>query len=342
MKPIRLAALLASLLMLSFCGGSGKTKADSSESKPSAKTSTQKQSSGMSAYDEEGIPAWFNEPPKDKQFFFFAGVGRGQSEAGAKNAAQADIFSQIVFMVSASVTANTSFEQYVEENETSAKRNSALYKKVRSKGDAVIENFEIDQQFSQKSEEKEAGFNFYMLAKIPKSEIQKARERAEAEKAEKRANPMAVFAVAVFPDNRIETLDTIQGELENLYKSMGYNIQAVSTEFDSSVFASSGKLTGFLKKAAYPKVKKALICVMKSSQIRKETLGKNEITSLKGDMTIREVNLETGEVMSAQTYEGKGVSMRKDASAPEDAFKKLINSLTVELLSEGDEGRNEY
>lgn len=301
-----------------------------------------KKASAKSAYDEGGVPAWFNEPPKDSQFFYFAGVGRGASEAGAKNAAQGDIFSQIVFMVNASVTSNTSFEQYVEENESSAKRNSALYKKVRSKGEAEIENFEIDQQYSYKSDEQENNYHFYMLAKIPKSEIQKARNKAEAEKAEKRANPMAVFAIALFPDKKIESIDSIQGELESLYKSMGYNVQALSVNFNASDFSSSGKLSNFLKKAAYPKVKKALICVIQSSEVRQENLGKSFITSLKGDMTLREINLETSEILSAQTYQGKGVSMRKDTSATEDAFKKMIANLTQELLSDGDESPDEY
>ncbi len=341
MKTTKICAFFSIFLFLMVSCGVKATKTEKTSLSDSLKKSSANKS-GMSAYDEGNVPAWFNEPPKNSQFFYFAGVGRGASEAGAKNAAQGDIFSQIVFMVSASVTSNTSFEQYVEENEKSAKRNSALYKKVRSKGEAVIENFEVDQQYSYKSNEQENSYHFYMLAKIPKSEIQKARDKAEAEKAEKRANPMAVFAIALFPDKKIESIDSIQGELESLYKSMGYNVQALSVNFNALDVSSSGKLTTFLKKSAYPKVKKALICVIQSSEVREETIGKNNITSLLGDMSIREINLATGEVVSAQTYQGKGVSMRKDASATEDAFKKMIDSLTKELLSDGDADRNDY
>ncbi len=280
-------------------------------------------------------PDWFYEPPKDNQFYYFAGVGQGAGLDNARNAAVSDIFSQIVFMVSASISSNTSFEQYVEENEKDARKNSALFKKVRSKGEAVVQDFEIFQQCGGKSKDDMGKIldQIYVLAKIPKSEIVAARQRIEAEKAQKRANPMAVFVFSIYPNNKVEEIDSLKGTLENLYQSMGYNIASADLDFDANILKNAGKIVSFLKQNTKKGFTRALVCVITPSQTREETLaGKMQVTSYLGNMTVREIDLTTEEILSVNTFEGKGVSMRKDASKKEDAFKKLIKALTDKLL----------
>jgi hypothetical protein len=280
-------------------------------------------------------PEWFYQPPKASGFYYFAGVGKGASRGAAKNAALADIFSQIVYMINASVTSNSTFEQYVEENEQEARRNSSVYKKVKAKGEAVIEKFELDKQHSEKEKEDGKTKNvFYVLAKVPKSEIEKAKERIEAEKAKKRENPMGVFSLAVFPNKNVVEVDTIKSQLEEVYRNMGFNIKSMPLEIPADAAGSSGKLVQYLKKNAYPQITRALVCVIKPSGVRKEKLGKFDITSILGDMIIREINLKTGEILSTNTLDAKGVSMRKGNSAVEDAFRKLIKNLTEELLED--------
>lgn len=280
-------------------------------------------------------PDWFYEPPKDNQFYYFAGVGQGPGLDNARNAAVSDVFSQIVFMVSASISSNTSFEQYVEENEKDARRNSAVFKKVRSKGEAVVQDFEIYQQCGGKSKDDMGKIldQIYVLAKIPKREIAAARQRIEAEKAQRRANPMAVFAFSVYPNNKIEEIDSIKGTLESLYKSIDYNIISADLDFNASTLKNAGKMVNFLKQNSKKSFTRALVCVITPSQTREETLaGRMQVTSYLGSMTVREIDLITGEILSVNTFEGKGVSMRKDASKKEDAFRKLIKALTDKLL----------
>lgn len=283
-------------------------------------------------------PEWYERPPKASGFYYFSGIGKGLSARAAKEAALADIFSQIVYMVSASVTSNSSFEKYVEENGADAKKSSAVYSKVRAKGEAVIEQFEIEEQSAAKEEQEGKKYEvLYLLAKIPMSEIAKARERAEKEKQERLAAPMAVFALALFPDKRVETVDSIQGELENLYKSMGFSVKTVDVEFAPDALRTTGRAVSFLKSQVGGEIKKALLCVIMPSNIRKENkLGKFPITSVLGEIIIREIDLETGKIISTNQITGKGISMRKGDDAPEDAFRKLIKSLTESLL--GDEG----
>ncbi len=284
-------------------------------------------------------PNWFENPPKKSGFFFFAGVGKGKKRRSAKEGALADVFSQIVYMVNASISANSTFEQYVEENEEDARRESSVYKKVRAKGDAVIENFELVKQVvdKERTSKGKKRYVFYALAKIPKSEIAKARKRIEEEREKRRKNAMGVFSVAVFPNGDVEEVDTIKSELQSLYKQMGFNIKSVALDIDAKVARSKAKMVKFLKNEAYPGIKKALVCVIKPSRIRKERTGSRKqfkITSVLGDLIVTEIDLATGEILASNTFSSKGVSMRKGNDAAEDAFRKLIKNLTKELVEE--------
>jgi len=289
-------------------------------------------------------PQWYERPPKAEGFYYFSGIGKGLSARAAKEAALADIFSQIVYMVSASVTSNSSFEKYVEENGADAKKSSAVYSKVRAKGEAVIEQFEIEEQSASKEEQEGKKYEvLYLLAKIPMSEIAKARERAEKERQERLAAPMAIFAIALFPDKRIEEVDSVQGELENLYKSMGFSVKTTDIDFTTDALRTTGRTITFLKGQVGSEIKKVLLCVIQPSNVRKENrLGKFSITSILGDMVIREIDLNSGKIISTSQISGKGVSMRKGDDATEDAFRKLVKSLSDALLGEeGASGKKE-
>jgi hypothetical protein len=339
MKKTGLLLIFLFTFSLLSCGGGGKS---AKKSTPEPKQETH-QSQSLNIYESENsaTPSWFENPPKASNFYYFAGVGKGKKPEAAKNAALADIFSQIVYMINASVTSNSTFEQYVEENEQEARRNSSIYKKVRAKGEAVIEQFEIEKQSRMK--EQEGGENrnvFFVLAKVPKSEIEKAKERIEKDRARRRANPMGVFAVALFPDNEVEEISTIKSELEQLYRNMGFNIKSVDVNFPAGTLKSTGSIVNYLQSNAMPQISKALICVIRPSNVRRETLAGSKITSVLGDMTIREINLKTGEIVSSNTLDGKGVSMRKGEDSEEDAFRKLIKDLTEKLLTDG-EGEKE-
>lgn len=285
-------------------------------------------------------PDWFNKTPKDSKNYYFAGSGSGSSEKLAKEMALADVFSQVVYMVNASVTSNSSFEQYSEENGESAKKVSSVYKKVRAKGEAVIQEFEEVEKFQEKSKDKNGKnqITLYILIKVPKTEIENARKAAEAEKAAKKANPYGVFAVAIFPDKHAEEISTIKSEIEGMYRNMGYNIKDVTLEFDANAVKSPAKLIKFLKENAGSEVKKAVVCVITPTNVRKEKQKRFTVTSYLGDMVVREIDLVTGEVLSNTKFSGKGVSMRKGDDAAEDAFRKLINSLTEEFLGDGEGG----
>lgn len=328
MRKLALISIMSLLTGLFACGPSKTAKKQDAEVK---KTKTPAISTRM-AEESASVPSWYEKAPKTASHYYFAGVGKGKSEKGAKEAALADIFSQIVYMVNASVTSNSSFEKYVEESGDQARKSSAVYSKVRAKGDAIIEQFEVEEQ-KVGSEETRDGVQkvTFLLAKIPKGEIEKSRQRSEAEKAERRKNPMGVFAVAVFPNNNVEEVDSIKGELENLYKEMGFNISIVDADFTADDFKNAGRTVNALKKGA-PGIKKALLCVIKPTNIRKENLRGTTVTSILGDMVIREIDVTTGEIVASNTYKGKGVSMRSGADAAEDAFRKLIKSLTDDLL----------
>lgn len=277
-------------------------------------------------------PDWFYKPPKKSGYFVFAGVGRGKSRRAAKNAALADVFSQIIYMINASITSNSTFEQYVEENEDDARKNSAVYKKVRAKGSASIENFEVMRQHveSEKVGRKRKKV-FYILAKIPKSEVKKARKRIEAEREKMRKNPMGVFAVAVFPNKTVEEIDQISAAIQELYKTMGFNIKSVDIDFDYNNARSASKMARYIKEKA-PELSKAIICIIKPSGIRKEKIGRIKIRSVLGSMTIRQINLKNSRVLSSFNIDSKGISMRRGKDAVEDAFRKLIKNLITEFL----------
>lgn len=282
-------------------------------------------------------PDWFNKTPKDSGNYYFAGVGSGATEKLAKEMALADVFSQIVYMVNASVTSNSTFEQYSEENGDSARKVSSVYKKVRAKGEAVIQEFEEVEKVQEKSKDKDgkAVNTLYILIKVPKKEIDNARKAAEAEKAKKKANPFGVFAVAVFPDKHVEEIPTIKNEVETMYRNMGYNIKDVDIEFNPEALKSPSKLAKYIKDNGGD-LKKAVICIITPTNVRKEKQQGFTVTSYLGDMVIREIDLTTGEILSNSKFSGKGVSMRKGEDAAEDAFRKLINALTNELLGQGD------
>ena len=282
-------------------------------------------------------PDWFNKTPKDSKYYYFAGSGSGSNEKLAKEMALADVFSQIVYMVNASVTSNSTFEQYSEENSESLRKTTSLFKKVKAKGEAVIQEFEEVEKLSEKSKDKD-GKNqviLYLLIKVPKTEIENARKNAEAEKAARKANPYGVFAVALFPDKHFEEIATIKSEIETVYKNMGYSIKDVDVEFTPDAFKTSAKLTKFIKENASD-LKKAVICVITPTNVRKEKQQNFKVTSYLGDMVVREIDLVSGEVLSNSKFSGKGVSMRKGDDAAEDAFRKLINALTEEFLGQGD------
>ncbi len=333
----KIAVLLLIIFSVTACGPSKSTK-KTTENK---EKKTKRRMIVDEGDSDSPTPSWFNSPPKGSGTYYFAGVGKGKSRRGAKNAALADIFSQIVYMVNASITSNSTFESYVEENEEEARRNSSVYKKVKAKGDAVIENFEMDKQKVETERVKgKKKYVFYALAKIPKSEIKKARERAEAQRAKMKKNPLGVFSYAVFPSGNVMELDTIKSELQGLYKNMGYNVKTVALDIDAKTAKSAGKLVKFLKNET-TSITKAIVCIMKSSGLRRERMGKFKVTSIKGDLIIREIDLKTGEIISTNTLSSKGVSMRKGSDAPEDAFRKLIKNLTKELLGDEDGGSEE-
>ena len=329
-KLILLLALTLSFSLIS-CGGKD-TKPTTTQDVPA-----QKQASKNTEKVSEGgeVPGWFFNPPKEKGFFFFAGVGSGKSKQGGKTAAMGDVFSQVVYMVNASVSSNTTMEKFTEENEKDIKKNSSLYQKVNAKGDAIIEDFEVVEQFTKKEvEDGNEREVFYVLAKVPKAEIEKSRERILKEREQRKKNTMGVFAVSVFPDKSIEEIDTIKSEIENLYKTMGYNVKTVNINFTADAFASTGATVDFLK-AKGKDLKKALICVIKTTNLRKDKTNGYDSVSILGDMTIREIDLTTGEIASTVTISGKGASMRKN-NPEEDAFRKLIQDLTAKFLG-GDE-----
>jgi hypothetical protein len=286
-------------------------------------------------------PDWYNKPPKKAGSYYFAGVGRGNTEVAAKNMATGDVFSQIVYMVNASVTSNSSMETYIEENQDSARKESAIYKKVRAKGDANIENYEEMERASEKEKGADGKTIYisYVLAKIPATEIEKARQRAAEEKEKRKNNPIAVFAYAVFPNGNVMELENIKAEVEELYRNMGYSVKSVDVEFVPGVMKSKAKMVKFLKDSVDPDVKNAVICVVTSSGVRKEKqMGNIEVTSLLGEMIVSLVNLQTKNVESNVKINSKGISMRKDASAIEDAFTKLIKNLSKEFFEASDEG----
>jgi len=285
-------------------------------------------------------PEWYGKTPKDANNFYFAGVATGSSEKVAKEGALADVFNQIVYMVNASVTSNSTFESYAEENADSIKKQTSVYKKVRAKGEAVISEFEEVEKVQEKSKDKsgKTQITFYILVKVPKKEIDKARKLAEEEKAARKANPYGVFAVALFPDKHFEEIASIKSEVETVYRSMGFTIQETDIEFTPDAFKTNAKLIKFLKANA-PDLKKAVVCIINPTNVRKEKQGSFQVTSYLGDMIIREIDLKTGEVLSNTKVSGKGVSMRKGEDAAEDAFRKLINSLTEEFLGESEGGK---
>lgn len=285
-------------------------------------------------------PEWYGNPPKDAKYYYFSGVGRGSSEVAARNMAQGDVFAQIVYMINASVTSNSSMETMITENMQEAKKESAIYKKVRAKGDAKIENYEEVKKASEKEKGADGKTIYiqYVLAKIPKGEVEKAKERAEKEKQDKKNNPMGIFAVAVFPNGSIMEIDVIKSQVEDLYNKMGFSIKAVDIEFTPDVFKSQGKLVKFLQEKAGSEVKKVVVAVVTSSGLRQERQGDLAVTGLLGDLIVRQIDLSTGEVLSTTTISSKGVSLRKDASRVEDAFKKLIKNLTKEFFESSEEG----
>jgi len=282
-----------------------------------------------------GEPTWFSNPPKESGFFYFAGIGRGKDPKASKEAALADVYSQIVYMIRASVTANSTFEKYVEENEKEARRNSAVYSKVRAKGEAVIEDFSLEKQETEKIKEDGKEYTvFYVLVKVPKKEIEKARERLEKEAAERKANAMGVFAFSLSPDGNIEDVEDIRTTIETVYKEMGFNIKSIDINPTADVLKSRNKMINFIKKSVYPQIKKAIVCTIITSNVRKQTQGNFVITSILGSLNISEVNLETGEIVSSNLIEGKGVSMRKDDSAVNDAYRKLIKSFIEKFMED--------
>lgn len=283
-------------------------------------------------------PRWFESPPKSSNYYYFAGVGKSKTRAGAKNAALADVFSQIVYLVRASISSNATFEKYVEENEKDIRKNSSIFKKVRAKGQAVIENFEVDKQETEKETVKgKTKRVFYVLVKVPKSEIVKARKRLEKEAKQKKEKPMGIFAFAVFR-GMVAKVDSIKSTLESVYKEMGFNIQSVHLEsLTAPIAASPSRFVKYLQGRSNGKIKKAIICMIYPSGVRRERLGRFKVTSLLGTLIIREVNLESGEIISTKKYEGKGISMRRGSDAVEDALRKLIKNLSEEILGKEEE-----
>lgn len=327
MKKISL--FLIAFFLLSSCGGSKKAKPQEVISGNSRR---------VAEFSDE--PSWFKNIPKSSSYYYFGGVGKSKTRAGAKNAALADVFSQIVYLTRASISSNSSFEKYVEENEKDFRKNSSIFKKVRAKGSAVIDQFEVDKQKSLKDGKKNL---FYVLVKVPKSEINKARKRLEKEAALRRKNAMAVVAVAVFPNKRVQKLDSLQSALEGVYREMGFRILTSNTLYTkASTFQSTAKMLTYFKRSYYPTIKKVLICVVRSSSVRKERKGSLRVTSILGQLTIREIDLGSSEILSVKSFDSKGVSLRKGRSAVEDAFRKLISSLQKQILSDGDDKEDEY
>jgi hypothetical protein len=115
---------------------------------------------------------------------------------------------------------------------------------------------------------------------------------------------------------------------------MGFNIKSIDIEPKADVLKSRNKMLSFLKKSAFPEVKKAVICIITTTSVRKQNQGNFVITSILGSLSISEVDLTTGEVVSSNLIEGKGVSMRKDDSATEDAYRKLIKSFIEKFMED--------
>ncbi|HEO65300.1 MAG TPA: hypothetical protein ENI73_05435 [Spirochaetes bacterium] len=284
-------------------------------------------------------PDWVNNVPTSSKGYYFVGTGNGRSKANAKKIAKQDALGQVILMVNASISSDSTFSSQYEES-SEAEADSAFaggYRKIKVRGRSAIKRFKIVKTRFEKGANNT--FDCYLLAIIPKKAVNKSMKDMENLRATMAKTPTVVVAVTINPYSK-ETYqnEQLQDYLEQFYKDQGYNIISADVDVGKLKGKSPRRHISKIKKMLGKKAKNLIYVSITPKRVRRETTGSFSYYVVEGNLSLREISLKGKKVNSVQNFSNKGISKYSLAKA----FSELEKNLIADLLGGGEEEEGGY
>ncbi len=284
-------------------------------------------------------PNWVNNVPISSRGYYFVGSGSGPTKTSAKKRAKQDALGQVILMVNASISSDSTFSSRYEQNSETADESSfeGGYRKIKVRGRSAIKQFKIEKTYFEKGANNT--FECYLLAIIPKKAVNKSMKDMENLRAKMAKTPTVVVAVTINPYNK-ETYqnEQLQDYLEQFYKDQGYNIVSADVDVEKLKGKSSKRHISKIKKMLGKKAKNLIYVSITPKRVRRETVGSFSFYVVEGSLSLREISLKGKKVNSVQHFTNKGISKHSLAKA----FSELEKNLIADLLGGGEEEEGGY
>ncbi|GMT50125.1 MAG: hypothetical protein IEMM0008_1664 [bacterium] len=283
---------------------------------------------------ESGEPNWVNNVPTSSRGYYFVGSGSGRTKVSAKKRARQDALGQVILMVNASISSDSSFSsRYEESSETDDESSfSGGYRKIKVRGRSAIKRFKIVKTHFEKKDNNT--FECYLLAMIPKKAVNESIKNMEDLRGKIGKTPTVVVAVTINPYSK-ETYqnEQLQDYLEQFYKDQGYNIVSADVDVGKLKGKSSKRHISKIKKMLRKKAKNLIYVSITPKRVRRETIGSFSFYVVEGTLSLREISLKGKKVSSVQYFTNKGISKHSLSKA----FSELEKNLIADLLGKSEE-----
>ena len=291
----------------------------------------------LSASFAGNAPSWIMETPSDTTYYYFTGTFSADNESKAINGAKAEVVGTILFMINSTVSASSTFETtYRRRSGQADTQDSRLFKKIKTKGAATVSRLEFKKTYTAVERGK---VKAYVLARMPKVEINNAIKKVQEERARLQSMKSACIIVVKYPDGDVVEADVLKGFLEKFYKDdLGYNI--VESNVDVAVLGKKNlsQMRFELKKilSGYQQVVFGLVDLVERPQIRTSRAGDISMKTVRvhGNFILGTIELKTMRVVESATFEAWGTA-GGDRASEREAMNDLVSEFKKQLL--GDE-----
>jgi hypothetical protein len=273
--------------------------------------------------------------PTSPHYYYFTGSFTSNVRSKAYNSAKAECIGTILFMINSTISASQTFEK-VYTRRTGQRDNSEarLFKKIKTSGRAVVSRLQFVQTHFERSG---SNWTSYVLARIPKMEVDKAiKEFAEMRKRLASLKSACVILVK-YPDGSVNEATELKSFIEKFYReSLGYNIVESNLDLNALANLNMGQLTFKLKEllSGYDQAIIGLVSLVDRPVTSRNRIGgiRTTTTSVSGSFLLRTVELKTMKVMENNSYSARGVAMVNNSGSA--AIRRSAREAMDELIKE--------